>query len=82
MANIGTTIAPWMLFFQQSSVVDKALKEKDIKFGKVDTFIGAVLTVVVRGGADHRLWRTAQGAGSPMISARPMRPKPSCRRAG
>ena len=23
MANIGTTIAPWMLFFQQSSVVDK-----------------------------------------------------------
>ena len=25
MANIGTTIAPWMLFFQQSSVVDKGL---------------------------------------------------------
>jgi NRAMP (natural resistance-associated macrophage protein)-like metal ion transporter len=47
MANIGTTIAPWMLFFQQSSVVDKGLKEKDIKFGKIDTFIGAILTVVV-----------------------------------
>jgi len=47
MANIGTTIAPWMLFFQQSSVVDKGLKEKDIKFGKLDTFIGAILTVVV-----------------------------------
>jgi len=47
MANIGTTIAPWMLFFQQSSVVDKGLKEKDIRFGKVDTLIGAVLTVVV-----------------------------------
>ena len=47
MANIGTTIAPWMLFFQQSSVVDKGLKEKDIKFGKLDTAIGAVLTVVV-----------------------------------
>ena len=27
MANIGTTIAPWMLFFQQSSVVDKGLQE-------------------------------------------------------
>ena len=27
MANIGTTIAPWMLFFQQSAVVDKAMKE-------------------------------------------------------
>jgi NRAMP (natural resistance-associated macrophage protein)-like metal ion transporter len=47
MANIGTTIAPWMLFFQQSSVVDKGLKERDIRFGKVDTAIGALLTVVV-----------------------------------
>jgi NRAMP (natural resistance-associated macrophage protein)-like metal ion transporter len=47
MANFGTTIAPWMLFFQQSSVVDKALKEKDIRFGKLDTAFGAVLTVVV-----------------------------------
>ena len=47
MANIGTTIAPWMLFFQQSSVVDKGLREKDIKFGKLDTAIGAFLTVIV-----------------------------------
>ncbi len=47
MANIGTTIAPWMLFFQQSSVVDKQLKEKDIPFGKLDTMIGAFLTVIV-----------------------------------
>ena len=47
MANIGTTIAPWMLFFQQSSVVDKGLKEKDIGFGKFDTLVGAIATVVV-----------------------------------
>jgi len=47
MANIGTTIAPWMIFFQQSSVVDKGMKEKDIPFGKVDTAIGAFFTVVV-----------------------------------
>lgn len=47
MANIGTTIAPWMLFFQQSAVVDKGMKEKDIPWGKLDTFIGSVLTVVV-----------------------------------
>ena len=47
MANIGTTIAPWMLFFQQSSVVDKGLVEKDIGFGKFDTALGAVATVVV-----------------------------------
>ncbi len=47
MANIGTTIAPWMLFFQQSSVVDKGLQEKDIKFGRWDTAIGSFLTVLV-----------------------------------
>lgn len=47
MANIGTTIAPWMLFFQQSAVVDKGTKEKDIPWGKVDTFLGSVMTVGV-----------------------------------
>jgi Mn2+/Fe2+ NRAMP family transporter len=47
MANIGTTIAPWMLFFQQSSVVDKGMKEKDIPWGRFDTLLGSVVTVVV-----------------------------------
>jgi len=47
MANIGTTIAPWMLFFQQSAVVDKGISEKDIPWGKLDTLIGSVITVVV-----------------------------------
>ncbi len=47
MANIGTTIAPWMVFFQQSSVVDKGMTEKDIPFGKLDTAVGSLFTVVV-----------------------------------
>ena len=47
MANIGTTIAPWMIFFQQSAVVDKNMREKDILWGKIDTGIGAFFTVVV-----------------------------------
>ena len=47
MANIGTTIAPWMLYFQQSAVVDKGMKEKDIPWGKFDTMVGAILTIVV-----------------------------------
>jgi Mn2+/Fe2+ NRAMP family transporter len=47
MANIGTTIAPWMIFFQQSSVVDKGLNEKDIAWGQADTFIGSVFTAIV-----------------------------------
>jgi len=47
MANIGTTIAPWMIFFQQSAVVDKGMKEKDIPFGQMDTLIGSAFTVII-----------------------------------
>jgi NRAMP (natural resistance-associated macrophage protein)-like metal ion transporter len=47
MANIGTTIAPWMIFFQQSAVVDKGMQEKDILAGRVDTAIGSFFTVLV-----------------------------------
>lgn len=47
MANIGTTIAPWMVFFQQSAVVDKSLQEKDILWGKIDTAVGSFFTVLV-----------------------------------
>ncbi len=47
MANVGTTIAPWMVFFQQSAVVDKNVKEKDIPWSQLDTAIGAFFTVVV-----------------------------------
>ncbi len=46
MANIGTTIAPWMIFFQQSSVVDKGMKEKDIPWEQMDTIVGAFFTVL------------------------------------
>ncbi|HEY5489842.1 MAG TPA: divalent metal cation transporter [Gemmatimonadaceae bacterium] len=44
MANIGTTITPWQIFFQQSAVVDKGMDIKDIKYGKIDTLVGALLT--------------------------------------
>jgi NRAMP (natural resistance-associated macrophage protein)-like metal ion transporter len=47
MANIGTTIAPWMIFFQQSSVVDKGLQEKDIPWEKMDTLVGSCFTVLI-----------------------------------
>ena len=47
MANIGTTIAPWMLFFQQSAVVDKGMQEKDITVGRLDTALGSLFTVIV-----------------------------------
>jgi Mn2+/Fe2+ NRAMP family transporter len=47
LANIGTTIAPWMIFFQQSAVVDKQMDVHDIKFGKLDTWIGSFTTCFV-----------------------------------
>jgi NRAMP (natural resistance-associated macrophage protein)-like metal ion transporter len=49
LANIGTTITPWQIYFQQSSVVDKGLDIHDIKFGKLDTLVGSTLTCVVAG---------------------------------
>jgi len=47
LANIGTTIAPWMIFFQQSAVVDKGLDVHDITDGQIETFFGSVSTNVV-----------------------------------
>jgi Mn2+/Fe2+ NRAMP family transporter len=47
LANIGTTITPWQIFFQQSAVVDKGLDIRDVKFGKIDTLVGSLTTCVV-----------------------------------
>jgi Mn2+/Fe2+ NRAMP family transporter len=44
---IGTTIAPWMQFYMQSSVIEKGLKMKDFKFTMIDIVIGCIATVVV-----------------------------------
>ena len=47
LANIGTTITPWQIFFQQSSVVDKGLDIRHIRFSKWDTLVGSFLTCIV-----------------------------------
>jgi len=44
---IGTTIAPWMQFYMQSSVIEKGLKIEDYKFVRLDVLVGCVATVVV-----------------------------------
>lgn len=44
---IGTTIAPWMQFYQQSSIVDKGIKVEDYNFEKVDVVVGSIFAVVV-----------------------------------
>jgi Mn2+/Fe2+ NRAMP family transporter len=44
---IGTTIAPWMQFYMQSSVIDKGLTVKDYKYTLVDIVVGCVATIGV-----------------------------------
>lgn len=44
---IGTTIAPWMQFYQQSSIVDKGLKPADYAYERLDVIIGSVFAVFV-----------------------------------
>ena len=46
LANIGATVTPWMLFFQQSAVVDKGLTRADIAEGRADTAVGALIAAV------------------------------------
>ncbi len=44
---IGTTIAPWMQFYQQASIVDKGLKITDYAYERLDVIVGSVFAVVV-----------------------------------
>jgi Mn2+/Fe2+ NRAMP family transporter len=63
IAIVGTTIAPWQLFFQQSCVAEKRLRFADLKWARLDTLIGATFTVLVAGammlvgnyGFEHRI---------------------------
>jgi Mn2+/Fe2+ NRAMP family transporter len=63
IAIVGTTIAPWQLFFQQSCVAEKRLRFADLKWARLDTLIGATFTVLVAGammlvgnyGFEHRV---------------------------
>jgi len=44
---IGTTIAPWMQFYQQSSIVDKGIQIKDYAYERVDVVVGSIFAVFV-----------------------------------
>ena len=44
---VGTTIAPWMQFYMQSSVIEKGLKMKNYAYSLIDIVVGCVATVVV-----------------------------------
>jgi Mn2+/Fe2+ NRAMP family transporter len=44
---VGTTIAPWMMFYIQSSVVEKGISLKNLKYSKVDAIFGAIVVNIV-----------------------------------
>jgi Mn2+/Fe2+ NRAMP family transporter len=46
LSNIGATVTPWMLFFQQSAIADKGLTTRDIGMGRFDTLLGATLAAL------------------------------------
>jgi Mn2+/Fe2+ NRAMP family transporter len=46
IAIVGTTVAPWQLFFQQSNVIDKRITPRFIGYERADTVIGSVVVVV------------------------------------
>ena len=49
IAIVGTTVAPWQLFFQQSNIIDKRITPRWINYERLDTVIGAVIVVVGAG---------------------------------
>jgi len=46
IAIVGTTVAPWQLFFQQSNVIDKRITPRWLDYEKADTVLGAFVVVV------------------------------------
>ena len=46
IAIVGTTVAPWQLFFQQSNVIDKRITPRFIRYERADTFLGSLVVVV------------------------------------
>jgi NRAMP (natural resistance-associated macrophage protein)-like metal ion transporter len=44
---VGTTIAPWMQFYLQASVVEKGIKVEEYKHSRLDVIVGSVLVMIV-----------------------------------
>ena len=47
VAMVGTTVTPWGQFFIQAYVVDKSLGPEDVRYERLDVFLGAVVTCMV-----------------------------------
>ncbi len=45
--NVGAVIMPWMVFYQQSAVIDKKLDKGNLRVARMDTLLGAVVTQII-----------------------------------
>lgn len=64
---VGTTVAPWQLFFQQSYVIDKRITPRFIRYERLDLWLGIALVIV---GAVAIIAFTAQAfSGTPEFGA-------------
>lgn len=67
---IGTTIAPWMQFYQQSSIVDKGLQVKDYAYERIDVIVGSLFAVIVATFITIACASTIYKSGLPIESAK------------
>jgi Mn2+/Fe2+ NRAMP family transporter len=63
IAIVGTTVAPWQLFFQQSYVVDKRITPRFIRYERVDLMIG--IAIVIAGALAIMAFTAQTFAGRP-----------------
>ena len=62
---VGTTVAPWQLFFQQSYIIDKRITPRFMKYEKIDLWIGIGFVVV--GAVAMMAFTAALFAGRPEL---------------
>ena len=55
IALVGTTIAPWMQFYQQASVAEKNVRVEDYALSRLDTIVGCIAVHGRRGLHRRRL---------------------------
>ena len=63
IAIVGTTVAPWQLFFQQSYVIDKRITPHFLSYGRADLWIG--IAIVIIGAITMMSFTAATFVGTP-----------------
>ena len=63
-AIIGACLNPWMMFYQQSAVVDKGLRLRDLKVSRVETAVGALIAQLLTGAVLFAVATSLGASGS------------------